>query len=503
MQTTSPEAVERPAWLACLTSLTSLTSMPLRPGRSARRVALAASLVLGVGLTAWTTPARAQVTDAERAAARDLFKQGDELQRAGKFAEALDKFMRAQQVVQAPTNVLRIAECQAAGGQLVEASESYRTVIRWTLPAGAPPAFQSAVDQARGELAQVEPRVPRLRVVVRPGPAAAGTAGTATAPAGAVKAQSLVIDGTAMAAALLDEPIPLDPGEHKVQVTAPGQSSGVLSLTLRERDNRVLEVELKPSADGAGAAPLPGPAASAGSPAATPSTAAPPAPPAYGTTTSSNEPAVPPPFEPPPGSGARKPSKTGLLLGGHLGLSIPTGNVPLATGGAFSQSSAALGDVSGPGLALGLDGSLRFLRHFTVGLTLEYAALGNARNAASVNGSGTVSSNTAAVGLVGGFIINPDALSGVFELGLQSRWYRFWGPNAGTATQQYTSGEIMLGAGLWIPTGRAVRIVPLATVGLGTFAPPDVGGNAQTSGGGTQGHAFWMLGVEGLYNLEL
>ena len=38
---------------------------------------------------AWPCPARAQVTDSERAAARELFKEGDELQRTAKFAEAL------------------------------------------------------------------------------------------------------------------------------------------------------------------------------------------------------------------------------------------------------------------------------------------------------------------------------------------------------------------------------------------------------------------------------
>ena len=97
--------------------------------------------------------AHAQMSDAERAAARDLFKQGDELQRAGKYADALDKFQRAQQVFQAPTNVLRIAECQTQLGKLVEATEAYRSVIRWPLAPGAPPAFQSAIDQAKVESA--------------------------------------------------------------------------------------------------------------------------------------------------------------------------------------------------------------------------------------------------------------------------------------------------------------------------------------------------------------
>src|SRR5579863_3165041 len=96
-----------------------------------------------------SAPAFAQVTEAERAAARQLFKEGDELQRAGKFTEALDKFQRAQEVFSAPTNVLRIAECEAALGHLVVSAESYRALVRTPLPKGSPPAFQAAVDQAR------------------------------------------------------------------------------------------------------------------------------------------------------------------------------------------------------------------------------------------------------------------------------------------------------------------------------------------------------------------
>ena len=68
--------------------------------------------------------ALAQVSDAERAGARELFKEGDDLQRAGHFAEALDKFQRAQQVFAAPTNLLRMAECDAALGRLVESAGS-------------------------------------------------------------------------------------------------------------------------------------------------------------------------------------------------------------------------------------------------------------------------------------------------------------------------------------------------------------------------------------------
>src|SRR5579864_1482680 len=118
------------------------------------------TLACFVALTAlaWSTASLAQVTDAERAAARELFKEGDELQRAGKFGDALDKFQRAQKVYSAPTNVLRIAQCQAAMGQLAESAESYRATLRLPVPPGSPKAFDLAVEQAKAELSQIEPR---------------------------------------------------------------------------------------------------------------------------------------------------------------------------------------------------------------------------------------------------------------------------------------------------------------------------------------------------------
>ena len=188
---------------------------------------LSSLLALGVTL-AWSAPAFAQVSDAERAAARQLFRAGDELQRAGHFAEALDKFQRAQQVFRAPTNLLRIAECDAALGRLVESAEAYREVARTSLAPDAPPAFQAAVEQARAELAQVEPRVPRVVVQVQ--------------PANVPNAQ-LQVDGQPVPMALLGEPLSLDPGPHKIAVRAPGYlmpitiESGRASGSTRGREN--------------------------------------------------------------------------------------------------------------------------------------------------------------------------------------------------------------------------------------------------------------------------
>ncbi|MGH7272235.1 MAG: PEGA domain-containing protein, partial [Polyangiaceae bacterium] len=196
-----------------------------------RMRALLFSGAVAVGL--WSMPAHAQVGDAERATARDLFKQGDKLQRSGDFAAALDTFQRAEQIFSAPTNMLRIAECEAALGRFAESAESYRAVMRTPLPAGAPAAFKGAVGQARSELAQVEPRVPKLIVSVE--------------PQGLDKEQ-MQVDGQNVPAALIGEPMPLDPGTHTVIVSAPGYASTEQRVTLAEHDSKSLPVTLQPVA---------------------------------------------------------------------------------------------------------------------------------------------------------------------------------------------------------------------------------------------------------------
>jgi hypothetical protein len=434
---------------------------------------LAFFLGLGAVVVAWTFEARAQLTDAERAAARDLFKQGDELQRAGKFVEALDKFQRAEQVVQAPTNVLRIAECQAAIGHLVEAAESYRTAIRWPLPPGSPSAFQSAVDQAKGELSQVEPRVPRIVVQVTPS---------------GVPSEQLRVDGTTMPGALIGEPIPLDPGDHKIQVSAPGYSSPEQTITLKERETKNVAVAL--SAAATPPPPLPPPATA---PAAVPP---PPAP--YGSS-SATPPPPPPPFAegpPPP-----KRSTKSVLLGGHLGIEIPTGTIPLTPNATASTvaSYQAVSDVSGAGVAWGLDAGVRFARVAYIGVDIEHAQLGG-RAANANTGLTATSSDTTSFAMLLGLIPTPEHVSFYGELGLQVRIYNF-SAEPSVQTQTYLSAELLAGIGVWIPVGPKLRLIPILTGSFGEFGETtqDLSVSPTVN---NAGHTFVMLGLDGFYNID-
>jgi hypothetical protein len=413
-------------------------------------------------------PVRAQVTDSQRAAARDLFKEGDALQRSGKFPEALDKFQRAQAVYDAPTNLLRIAECEAALGRLVESAEAFRAVLRAPLPAGSPPAFQAAVDQARAELAQVEPRVPRLIVDVQP----AKTANL-----------QLQIDGQSVPAALVGAPMPLDPGSHRVVVSAPGFASAEYGVVLKEQEAKTVTLTLKPApgSGASGAAPLP---------ATNPPSQTGPTPPE-----SSSVPPPPPPIETSSlaaGAGAPKSSRTGLLFGAHIGWEIPSGQIPID-----STTAVDMHSVASSGLALGLDGGLRFARQWYVGLTLEHAGLGAGSRDKLPSTVSNASADTTSVGAVLGLIVNPDRPSFYGHVGLVARWLSVKFEGAPASPPTYTTGEGVLGAGMWLPASRFFRVVPEATLSLGTFNPPDGGSQ------GTQGHVMVMIGVAGFFSVDL
>ncbi len=423
----------------------------------------------------WSGVAGAQVSDAERAAARELFKQGDELQRAGRFAEALDKFERAQQVFGAPTNQLRVAECDAALGRLVESAEAYRAVVRTVLPVGSPPAFQAAVDQAKAELGQVEPRVPRLTVQVQP----------------TVDRAELRIDGQTVPSALIGEPMPLDPGRHQVAVSAPGYAPAEQVIELKERESQPVRFVLRSMPTAAPPLPPPPPA---------PASAPPPPPPAPPYASAALVPA------PRSVSVNRPVSRLGLLLGGHLGGEVLSGTVPVGAGKSVNADA-----IASAGFAFGADAGFRFARHWLVGGVVEHASLGQGNR--SELGSGVaVSSDTTLVGVTFGFIGNPDWTSFYGEVGIANRWfhYRSTCPGVGVtsfcgpiAPADYTdsSAEFTLGAGVWIPGGRSFRLLPKATLGLGAFNQPDQDAGAATATSAPW-HTFFMIGIAGFYNLD-
>ncbi|MEO7034538.1 MAG: hypothetical protein ABI548_11575 [Polyangiaceae bacterium] len=194
-----------------------------------------------------TTRAFAQ-TDLERAAARDAADTGRTQFEAGRYAEAIDSFSRAQQLVAAPPHLLFLARAQAKLGKLVEAHENYLKITRETLPPKSPKVFIEAQSAAERELDALEARLPSVTIAVQ------------GAPAGGVSVQ---MDGATLSSAMVGIPLPVDPGQHVFAARGASAQSAPVTVTVAEGAKETVMLTLRPSTPSAAAAHKPGASTSA------------------------------------------------------------------------------------------------------------------------------------------------------------------------------------------------------------------------------------------------
>jgi hypothetical protein len=191
-------------------------------------------LVLVLALvTVWSNVARA-TDDNAKAAARALANEAKRDFDAGLFEDAERKFQRAYAVARVPTLALWTARTLAKRGQLVAASELYRQATQLTpndLWIGN--AQQKAQADAIKEYAELQPRIPKLRIHVEGG------------SPGQVE---LTIDEVKILDALLGFDFPVDPGNRHI-VGKSGAQTFELSITLGEgeRKDALLKFTTDPS----------------------------------------------------------------------------------------------------------------------------------------------------------------------------------------------------------------------------------------------------------------
>ncbi len=215
------------------------------------------------------SPQRAPVSPSPRralgSAARRLGNEGIELYEKGDFSSAEDRLERAFAVIQAPTLGLWLARARARNGKLVEASELYLQVSRMSVESDAPPVLREAITDATREREQLDPRIPSLTISLQEGEDTAGI--------------EISMDGNDLRSALLEVPIPVNPGKHEFEVSRQGKKLRG-EVELAEREQKAIELTFRNEEDTAPpASPTtvpPGSPALATQPAATASTAPPP-----------------------------------------------------------------------------------------------------------------------------------------------------------------------------------------------------------------------------------
>jgi hypothetical protein len=390
--------------------------------------------------------ARAQ-SAADKATAREVATEGIKLYRAGKYADALDRLRRAQALYDAPVHLLYIARAQSKLGQLVEASENYRLLVRYKLPDGAPDAWVTAVSDGQKELAELEPRIPKLRVVTEP-----------AAPDDA----KLTIDGANVSVAVIGISRAINPGKHHVEVQASGRAPAAADVELAEGESKDVTVKLGP----AGAETTATAAATSAAP-STPSDAA----------------------SKPASDG--KPGLVGFMAGLRLGAGLPTGTIahfPVQIGGRDFGRDIDTSDIFQPGGAFELHGGVRIGRYFTPLLFLELEKLSAGTGIREIGAKEPTSLGAGSFGL--GVMIGsrPGKIGGFGEFDIAflngfsfSQQYKPDLVAGETCDLSASGGAIRLGGGAVFPAFGFMHITPITMLTLGRFTQATIKGGTDCS----------------------
>lgn len=436
---------------------------------------------LTLALTFVTLRANAQMSEGERkAAARAAYSEGVDLQDKGKPADALTKFEQAQKLFDAPTHLLHIGECLALTGKLVEASETYETLARKSLPPGSPDAFVQAQQRGQAELTELRQRIPTLRVTVKPDPST-------------LQNLQINLNDKQLPNEVIGIARPVNPGTYRLTARANGwATANVVTVDLPEKEQKNVDLVLTQ-----GATPIVvGPPVVGG---------------ATGNSNAANPP--PPPYETKPKPPPSGPSTTGLLLGARGGVFVPNGDV---------QKNEPFQNYASAGGGGGVDVIGRVAKLFLIGGTLELATLGGP-NAESIaqGASAKIKTSTIYYGILAGIMPNVDKVTFIADIGLgyrtlsQTRNLNITLPVSRSVNteESYSGVELSLNAGLSIPAGP-IRIVPKAGFAFGSFSSRECKVGVQDLAGGcaggirnppvqTSGHTIFNVQLALYYHIDL
>jgi len=204
--------------------------MFLRNSLAKRATFVASFVALGALLCSGVAHADGDAGASETAAARTLAVDGVKLALAERCDEALDKLDRAEKLKHSPIVLRHLGECQIKLGQWVEGSESLRKLLREPQPEDASPALEQAYESAAATLREVKPRIPTMKIVVN-------------APEDA--ALAVHVDGKSVAGSVVGVALPADPGDHLVEVSAPGFLKAAATLKLAPSASQTVTLDLK------------------------------------------------------------------------------------------------------------------------------------------------------------------------------------------------------------------------------------------------------------------
>jgi hypothetical protein len=199
--------------------------------------------VLAVSLVFYTAGVGAQ-TQRDPAAAEALYRSARDLLKAGDWAAACPKFRASHKLDPVASTLLNIARCHEQEGKLSRAWADYRSALVLNQETPGEERKQMLDEIARQGLASLEPRLPKLRLVLEGEP-----------PPGI----KITRDGQPVPMEMLGELVPADPGSQEIVAEAPGYRTKRITVSLEEGKSKEVEIGLTPDPH---ATPVPGSMAS-------------------------------------------------------------------------------------------------------------------------------------------------------------------------------------------------------------------------------------------------
>ncbi len=182
-------------------------------------------LLLGMAVALVAGPVRAQVSN-EKAAAEALFDQGVELLKAGKYGQACSKLESSQRIDSGIGTLLYLGDCYERLGRTASAWATFREAASKAEAAGE--TERARVGKQRADA--LEPRLAHVTIEM-------------ARENLSIKDLKVLESGKEMHRALWGTPVPVDPGQLKVVVDAPGYEPFEAMITVREAtSNNSLEI---------------------------------------------------------------------------------------------------------------------------------------------------------------------------------------------------------------------------------------------------------------------
>lgn len=178
---------------------------------------LAVGAILSTSPSLWADEAPTDTA----ATAEALFREGRAAMTRGDYASACPKLASSYEIDPATGALLALALCYERAGRIASAWSAYVEAEQRARREGR----QDRAESARDRIAALEPRLPKLTISI--GTAVAGLPGW-----------RLERDGVLVARAATGLPIPVDPGDHTLVVTADGYERAVKKVTVEERSTK-------------------------------------------------------------------------------------------------------------------------------------------------------------------------------------------------------------------------------------------------------------------------